>query len=190
MDHDTVKFTARDAATAGRQAGEKSYFMYSRFANACRVRLKRFVTDHPTQKFMIYAVPLVLVGGALHDARDAINHVMHELQRDGFFARYLGENLIYISWSPATATKHVNDYVYEATIGQAKSEPHTIPALSGPGRPQPVPTNTVYKDFVENEIRRRQQEYTDEYSSTRQLYSGSLTHEDAMRKLMRSHTTL
>lgn len=190
MDHDTVKFTARDAATVARQANEKSYFAYTRFANACRVRLKRFVTDHPAQKFMIYAVPLVLVGGALHDAREAINHVIHELHRDGFGAQYLGENLIYISWSSTPSTKSVNDYVSQATVGQRPPDAHANAVLTGPGLPQPVQTNAAYKDFVENEVRRRQQEYTDDDASTRRLYTGSFTHEDAMRKLMYSHTKL
>jgi hypothetical protein len=189
MDHDIVKFTAKDAAAAARQASERSTFAYSRFSNACRVRLKRFVTDHPNQKFMIYAVPLVLAGGALHDAREAINHVIHDLQRDGFHAQYLGENLIYISWSTPVSNQKVNDYVSLATIGQNKSETSANP-VTGPGLPAPVQTNAAYKDFINHEIQRRQQEYTDEDASSRRLYTGSFTHEDAMRKLMHSHTKL
>lgn len=180
-----MKFTAKDAAQIGRQSLERSYTTYSKFANACRVRLQRFVTEHPEQKFMIYAIPLVLVGGALHDGRETINHVMHELHRDGFRAAYLGENLIYITWATPEDVPKVNDYIAQATTPRP-----VVSREHGPGRAQRTRQTASYRSYLNDSVRQRQQEYVETNIETRSLYSGASTHEEAMRNLIHSHNRL
>ena len=199
MDHSSVRFTARDAASASASSLQKTYFTYSRFANACRVRLKRFVSEHPEQKFLVYAVPLVLMGGALHEPKIALNHVIHELKRDGFDASYLGENLIFISWmAPVTPTAMdayiVPDYVSGSVRpGVATVAPSRFSVPSGPGRPAPPSSKHAYRNFLEQQITEREDEYraSDVGAETRELYAGAYSHQDAMRNVVgRTYSTL
>ena len=167
MDQDSVRFTAKEAVSASTSSLQKTYFTYSRFANACRVRLKRFVHEHPEQKFLVYAVPLVLMGGALHEPKVALNHVIHELKRDGFDASYLGENLIFISWmAPVSRTATVDAYVVpdyvSGSVRPAVSATTAAAALTvptGPGRPAPPSSKQAYRNFLENQVAERDEEY-------------------------------
>ena len=190
MDQDSVKFTAKDAAAAASTLVERNYHTYGRFANACRVRLRRFVQENPQQQFMLYKVPLVLMGGALHEPVAALNHIIHQLKRDGFDASSVGENLIFISWyhmADANSRFAVPDYV--STSVKPTATPPTVGALSvptGPGRPQPPQSKYKYKNYINQQISDRQREYeeADVGSDTRALYTGAFSHQDAMKGLI------
>ena len=139
---------------------------------------------------MIYAVPLVISGGALYSARDAINHVIHALKSDGFNVAYLGENLIYISWEVQEPKKYkVRDYVAAATSGNPSSQT-AVSKVHGPGNPRLVTAGPQqYQKYLNSQIAARSKEYEDASAagSIRLSFNNHTTHESALRGATRSH---
>lgn len=195
-----TEFNANMAKTMGVEAARKNYYMYMKFATACRIRLKRFITENPLNTYMIYAVPLVIPGGALFDAKSAINHVIHALVKDGFRASYLGDNLIFITWEKVRKTKYdISDYVSGASRGgqtgsQHRSYHSTEPMIkNGPGPSYRVgEQHRRSSQAMEKEVRARMGQYTEDstQNSIRRMYSGALTHDQAMSRVARTHATL
>lgn len=189
-------FNAQNASHSGLEAAKKTYFTYVKFATACKVRLERFVKENPSKTSMVYAVPLVLPGAALFDPKQAINHVIHVLKKDGFGAEYIGENLIFIHWSiKALPQYQVHDYVASSII---KSR-HPLKAVSdagalqGPGVSHNVNTQRVsHTKHIDSEIKRRMTYYMDDESSKnmRKIYSNSTTHDQVLNKMARFHSIL
>ena len=193
-----VRFSAQDATRAHGNHIIREYHGYSRFAAACKARLKRFSIEHPTQTFLIYSVPMVIVGAALRDARLVINHIIHELKKDGFQAQYLGSNLIFIQWKRAEEQKDfvVNDYVEDALRGSSSSGavvntltivPPTRAAIArrGPGQPITVSDNERNKLRLDQEVAARMKNYEKDArhpnAMRRKMFDKHMSHEDAMR---------
>lgn len=193
-----VRFSAHDATRAHGDHVVREYYGYSRFAAACKARLKRFSIEHPTQTFLIYSVPMVIVGAALRDARAVINHIIHDLKKDGFDAQYLGSNLIFIQWKRAEEQKEfaVKDYVEHALRGSSVSGavvntptivPPTRAAISqrGPGQAIIVSDSERNKKRLDEEIATRMKNYEKDArhpnAMRRKMFDRHMSHEDAMR---------
>lgn len=193
-----VRFSAHDATRAHGDHVVREYHGYSRFATACKARLKRFSLEHPTQTFLIYSVPMVIVGAALRDARAVINHIIHDLKKDGFEAQYVGSNLIFIQWKKAEEQEDfvVKDYVEDALRGSSASgavvnTPMIVPptraaiAHRGPGQPIGVSDNERNKMRLDQEITARMKNYEKDSrhpnAMRRRMFDKHMSHEDAMR---------
>jgi hypothetical protein len=202
-----IRFSAADAARRNGEHAEREYHAYRRFTTACKARLQRFITEHPEQTFLVYAVPMVIVGASLKDAKGAINHIIHDLKKEGFDAYYLGENLIFIQWKPAPRGQYeVKDYV-EGALAPRRSRqvvPPTQQSLQahgqlshrsqrGPGAPIIASDSERYKLRLERELHDRMQSYERDSrhpsAQRRKVFDGVMTHEDAMRAAV-SRTTL
>ena len=148
----------------------------------------------------MYAVPLVIPGGALFDAKSAINHIIHALIKDGFRASYLGDNYIFITWEKAKKSKYeITDYVSGSTKGNAvhtqPTQPNSRepPIINGPGPSYRVNEDSSRaKQAMEREMRNRMGHYNDDSTqkTIRRMYNGALTHDQAMSRVARTHATL
>lgn len=201
-DNSYIQFTASDATRANGAYYQREYYTNSKHVNACKLRLKRFITDHPEQTFLIYQVPMVVIGSALRDAKTVLNHIIHSLRNDGFCAEYLGSNLLFISWNAAASNdrQKVKDYVEQAQLGfdprrriRRPAAPTVVPLTkenlvrNGPGPPLPVSDNDRIKARMNREIQQRLQIYANDNSSSnlqrRAIYDRVTSHEDAMRNV-------
>lgn len=197
-----VRFSAHDATRAHGDHVVREYHGYSKFASACKARLRRFSLEHPTQTFLIYSVPMVIAGAALRDARAVINHIIHTLKRDGFDAQYLGSNLIFIQWKRAEDQEKyvVNDYVEDALrggsapggVGSTAMGPVVVPptraaiARRGPGQPTIIMSDGErHKARMDQDIAARMQNYERDVrhpnAVRRKMFDNHMSHEDAMR---------
>tara|TARA_Y100000992_G_scaffold298539_3_gene263869 strand:+ start:43 stop:633 length:591 start_codon:yes stop_codon:yes gene_type:complete len=113
---DHVTFSAADALAASRTHRERQQTQLNRHLHACKLRLKRFITANPDKTWIVYKVPLVVIGSALKEAKTIINSIIHSLRSDGFSVDYLGSNIIFISWKSARHERK-RDYVNEAILG-------------------------------------------------------------------------
>lgn len=206
-----LRFSAMDATRAHAQHMAKEEQGYKRHLHACKLRLKRFIRDHPTQTHLVYQVPMVVVGYALRDAKLVLNHIIHQLRKDGFVAHYLGSNIIFISWEPAAprAQTKVLDYVQEATMHvqpavyapslHAREAPTVVPLSQmhlqrrGPGPSIRVGNHGLTKTRLDRELQKRLAVYESasghQQSEQRKLFNNFHTHEDAMRAVV-ARTTL
>lgn len=189
-------FNAEVASHSGLDSIKKQYYMYMKFAGACKSRLRRFCQENPTKTSMVYAVPLVLPGAALFDPKQAINHVIHCLIKDGFQAHYLGENLIFIHWKIKELPQfQVHDYVASSLV-KSKNPLKIISstgALQGPGNSVNVNSQRIaYNSHMNAEIKRRMNSYVDDdiNKTMRQVYHNSTTHDQAMNRMARFHSVL
>ena len=194
-----LRFSARDATRTHGEHVLREFHGYSRFATACKARLKRFATEHPTQTFLIYSVPMVIVGAALRDARAVINHIIHDLKKNGFNAHYLGSNLIFIQWKRAEEQEEyiVQDYIEDAMRGNGASGatvnvlPTVVPptrdaiARRGPGPPVVVSESVQNKLRLNKAIEERQRLYERDSrhpnAIRRRMFDKHMSHEDALR---------
>tara|TARA_Y100001936_G_C16086897_1_gene682425 strand:- start:3611 stop:4243 length:633 start_codon:yes stop_codon:yes gene_type:complete len=202
MEEDSlIRFTASDATRANVNFYNREHEAHRKHLNACKLRLKRFITEHPEQTFLVYQVPLVVVGSALREAKAILNHMIHSLKIDGFNAAYLGSNLLFISWKSADPDSRTNvkDYVKHAQLGfpseRKKRSSHrgenVVPLtqenleLRGPGPPLLVSDVERTKERLDREIQKRMQNYnernTDEEARRRKLYHAATSHNDALR---------
>ena len=200
---DMPRLTAADATRANALFFEREHNSHNRHVRACKGRLQRFIRDHPEQTFLVYQVPMVVVGSALREAKSVINHMIHALRADGFDAAYLGSNLIFISWRPATPNpRHaVKDYVRHAQMGfpATRSRTRVVPLTSenlakrGPGPPVAVSDVERTKMRMDREISKRLQQYEKDNhnpSAERRRHFDHITsHEDALRSVV-NRTTL
>lgn len=203
-DDSYIKLTALDATRANGMYHQREHQGHNKHLNACKLRLKRFITEHPEQTFLVYQVPMVVVGSALREAKSVLNHMIHSLRGDGFAAEYLGSNLIFISWKAAVANPEheVQDYVRHAQLGfpserrarRRNDAPVVVPLTqenlqrSGPGAPVAVSDTERTRARMDREIRKRLQAY-DAQSSTsaarrRAVYDRTTSHQDALRKVV------
>ena len=203
-DDSYINFNASDATRANGMHYTREHQSHNKHLNACKLRLKRFLKEHPEQTFLIYQVPMVVVGSALREAKSVLNHMIHSLRNDGFSAEYLGSNLIFISWKAAvTNSKHeVKDYVRHAQMGfpserrpRKRHEDPTIVALTqenlrrtGPGSPIDVSDTERTKTRMDREIQKRLQVYETQNSAVdaqrRIAYDKATSHQDALRNVV------
>ena len=199
-----LHFTASDATKANGMYYQREHQSHNKHLNACKVRLKRFIMEHPEQTFLVYQVPMVVVGAALREAKSVLNHMIHALRNDGFTAEYLGSNLIFISWKPATSNPNneVKDYVRHAQMGfpveRRSRKQHQAPMVlpltqenlqrTGPGPPVNVSDTERTKVRMEREIQKRLQVYDTQNSKIdaqkRADYNRMTSHEDALRAVV------
>lgn len=204
MEEDSyIHFNASDATRANGMYYTREHQSHNKHLNACKLRLKRFLQEHPEQTFLIYQVPMVVVGSALREAKSVLNHMIHSLKNDGFSAHYLGSNLIFISWKPAvTNAKHeIKDYVRHAQMGfpsekrsQKRQEPTVVPLTqenlrrTGPGAPINVSDTERTKTRIDREIQKRLQVYETQNSAIsaqrRASYDKATSHQDALRNVV------
>lgn len=205
MEDDSVaRFTASDAMRMNEDRIRREFHGYARFAIACKARLRRFITEHPSQTYLVYAVPAVVVGSALRDARGVINHIIHVLHADGFRANYLGSNLIFISWdaAPIPPQLKVSDHVSAAlNIGPSPAAPtrsssrvrfdahhdNAMPGVpvDGPGPPMILSDTDTYRRRLDAAISNRMSEYERDSrhpnARRRREFNNAFTHTDALR---------
>jgi len=201
MEEDSyINFNAADATRANGMYYTREHQAHNKHLNACKLRLQRFIKEHPEQTFLVYQVPMVVVGSALREAKSVLNHMIHSLRNDGFSADYLGSNLIFISWKPATINERheVKDYVTHAQMGfpsekrSRKQQPPTVVPLTqenlrrtGPGPPVHVSDTERTKARMDREIQKRLQVYDTQNSAVdaqrRAAYDKATSHQDALR---------
>lgn len=205
MEEDSyVNFNASDATRANGMYYTREHQSHNKHLNACKLRLQRFIREHPEQTFLVYQVPMVVVGSALREAKSVLNHMIHSLRNDGFSAEYLGSNLLFISWKPATTNPEheVKDYVKHAQMGfpsekrsRKHREPPTIVPLtqenlrrSGPGPPINISDTERTKTRMDREIQKRLQVYDTQNSTVdaqrRVAYDRATSHQDALRNVV------
>ena len=199
-----ISFSASDATRANGMYHNREHQSHNKHLNGCKMRLKRFIQEHPEQTFLIYQVPMVVVGSALREARSVLNHMIHSLKNDGFSAEYLGSNLLFISWKAAVANpKHaVKDYVSHAQMGfpserrsrKRQQEPMVVSLTqenlqrTGPGPPANVSDTERTKARRDREIQKRLQVYETQNSAVdaqrRDAYDRTTSHQDALRNVV------
>jgi hypothetical protein len=203
MEEDShVRFTANDATKANGMFFVREHQSHNKHLNACRLRLKRFISQHPEQTFLVYQVPLVVVGSALREAKSVLNHMIHSLRNDGFSAEYLGSNLLFISWKAAANNpkNEVKDYVRHAQMGfpterRNKHRQRTIVPLTqenlerrGPGPPLFVSDVERTKARLDREIQKRMQVYneqnTEQDALRRSIFTNATTHDEALKNVV------
>ena len=205
MEEDSyINFNASDATRANGMYYTREHQSHNKHLNACKLRLQRFIRDHPEQTFLIYQVPMVVVGSALREAKAVLNHMIHSLRNDGFSVEYLGSNLIFISWKPAAMNKNneVKDYVRHAQMGfpsekrpRKQREEPTVVSLTqenlrktGPGPPMHVSDTERTKARMDREIQKRLQIYDAQDSAVdaqrRASYEKATSHQDALRNVV------
>ena len=205
MEEDShVRFTANDATKANGMFFVREHQSHNKHLNACKLRLKRFISEHPEQTFLVYQVPLVVVGSALREAKAVLNHMIHSLKNDGFSAEYLGSNLLFISWKPAVnnPNNEVKDYVRHAQMGfpaerRNKHRHHrTVVPLTqenlerqrGPGPPMPVSDVERTKARLDREIQKRMQVYnqqdTEQDALRRSIFANATSHDEALKNVV------
>ncbi len=204
-----VRFSASDATRAHGMHATREIQSYTKHLNACKVRLKRFISEHPDQTFLVYAVPMIVVGSALRDAKAILNHMIHRLREDGFTAHYLGSNLIFIQWQPSERHDWPKDYVQGAAHQRAThqtrasavgaSYPLTQENVQdlerrGPGPPVVVSDQDRVKFRLDNEIKKRLTSYEQNAqhpnAQRRKHFENYTTHQDALRAAVAPRTTL
>lgn len=146
-----IRLSAADATRANGLHRQREHAAHARHLHACKARLRRFVREHPEQTFIVYQVPLVVVGSALREARSVINHMIHSLRADGFRTEYLGSNLLFISWRSAASDPRyvVQDYVERSLLSPDAATPttHWWAANSGGGNATTATTDdNSYKE--------------------------------------------
>lgn len=202
MEEDShVRFTAHDATRANGMFYVREHQSHNKHLNACKLRLKRFISEHPEQTFLVYQVPLVVVGSALREAKAVLNHMIHSLKNDGFSAEYLGSNLLFISWKPAANNpkNEVKDYVRHAQMGfpaeRRNKHRHRVVPLTqenlerqGPGPPMPVSDVERTKARLDREIQKRMQVYTQQNTEQdalrRSIFENATSHDEALRNVV------
>ena len=197
-----IRFTASDATRANGLYHQREHQSHNKHLNACKVRLKRFIQEHPEQTFLVYQVPMVVVGSALREAKSVLNHMIHSLRNDGFVVEYLGSNLLFISWKAAVANpeNEVKDYVRHAQMGfpsevrRHRSSTTVVPLTQenlqrrGPGPPVTVSDTERTKARMDREIQKRLEIYDTRNSAVearrRASYDQATSHEDALRSVV------
>jgi hypothetical protein len=199
-----INLTASDATRANGMYYVREHQSHNKHLNACKLRLRRFIKEHPEQTFLVYQVPMVVVGSALREAKSVLNHMIHSLRNDGFSAEYIGSNLIFISWKAAVekGRDEVKDYVRHAQMGfpsekrsRKENKERTIVPLTeenlqrrGPGSPIVVSDTERTRARMDREIQKRLQVY-DTHNSTietqrRSVYDKATSHQDALRNVI------
>ena len=64
-DDSYITLNASDATRANGMYHAREHQSHNKHLNACKLRLQRFIKEHPDQTFLIYQVPMVVVGSAL-----------------------------------------------------------------------------------------------------------------------------
>lgn len=186
-----ISISASEATRRNGDFAERSYHAYGHYTAACRTRLKRFIEEHPDQTFLVYSVPMVIVGAALRDARGIINHIVHSLKSDGFDAHYLGDNLIFIQWEKAAQRHTIEDHVGTALVGASTSASlgtlshRTERARSNDVRPVvTVSDKDAYAQRLENEMKQRMITYERDArhpnAQRRKSFNNMMSHQDAL----------
>jgi hypothetical protein len=208
MHEDSVRLSASDATQANGKYHLREHQSHNKHLNACKLRLKRFVGEHPEQTFLVYQVPMVVVGSALREAKGILNHIIHSLRTDGFSAEYLGSNLLFISWSaaPRNSLYEVQDYVQHAQMGfpsaerrsRRKNVSHVVPLTAenierrGPGPPMVITDVERTKARLDREIQKRIQVYDSSDSQLnavrRKQFDNFTSHEDALQSVVNRNT--
>lgn len=203
MEEDSkIILSASDATKANGMYHVREHQSHNKHVNACKLRLKRFLREHPEQTFLVYQVPLVVVGSALREAKSILNHMIHSLRNDGFSVDYLGSNFLFISWKPATPnTNEVKDYVQHAQMGFPSERRRrrgvvgghsTVVPLTqenlqqrGPGPPVVVSDADRTASRMNREIQRRLKIYDSQNSEAsaerRMQFDQATSHQDALR---------
>lgn len=198
-----MQFTASDATRANAEHYQKEQQAHNKHLNACKLRLRRFIREQPQQTFLVYQVPIIVIGSALREAKSVINHMIHSLRKDGFSAEYLGSNLLFISWKAARRENVVNDYVKHAELGfpgeRRRTATHVIAPLTreniqrrGPGPAIIMNDTERTKARLDREILKRMQRYEENnshpYAQRRRHFDNMMSHEDAMRSAVTAVT--
>ncbi len=201
-DDSLIRFSASDATREHEVHALRETHSYTKHLNACKTRLRRFIKEHPEQTFLVYAVPMIVVGSALRDAKSIINHIIHRLRKDGFDSHYLGSNLIFIQWNASERHDGPHDYVTASkkrrsvATSNLVTTPLTSDALAarrGPGPPIIVSDQERTKARLEYEMQRRLSSYEHDTqhpnAQRRKHFENYTSHQDALRAAVAPNRT-
>ena len=174
---------ARELTATNGMHLEREAKKFEKHYDACVTRLKRFAKDHPERTSLLYAVPIVLVGSALRDAKATLNYVVNRLLEAGLDASYVGENLVFIKWEAAVPKGSLTrDHV--SVVPRQQVAPSRPVDQSQPPPPMLTSDRLTNVERLDDAIANRLSAYdTNEESNDekRARFNGFYRHEDALR---------